>query len=336
MRNSETLHIMLFWPSATLAAPPAAPPATPPAATLFAAATYRCLSAECVRVAVSASSPGQPAAVEGPLPRVIWAYWHSDEPPAAVDACVATWRRHAIGWDIRLLSAATVVEWLDEGTDFPAITWSRLPQHQSDLFGLALLRRYGGVYMDATVILTADLGWLEAAMRGSDWFAYRDGKGAPEIFFYASRPGGYCVSAWWRALLDAWATEPELASPDAYRRALVDAKSDEEHAHVYLHPGRVGRALASRDAVFRRHLDASARRAHGSAYLLTLRAMQATGITAKQQLLPALAQQLTSPLPDDVRAQPLHKIQGMSYTTGLPEVVPGSWWAQCTGGLLAV
>ena len=42
---------------------------------------------------------------------------------------------------------------------------ARTPAHQSDLFGLALVRRYGGLYMDATVLLTRPLRWLEVRLR---------------------------------------------------------------------------------------------------------------------------------------------------------------------------
>ena len=103
-----------------------------------------------------------------PLPRLIWAYWHdaAEAPlPAVAAACVASWRLHAPEWQVRLLDAVSVREWLEEGADYPAVTWSRTPAHQSDLFGLALVRRYGGLYLDATVLLTRPLRWLEARLR---------------------------------------------------------------------------------------------------------------------------------------------------------------------------
>ena len=117
---------------------------------LHASATHRCLSTECMLRSVDAGGPLE-AASAGPLPRVIWTYWHEAELPPLARACMFTWRRRAAGWEVRLLNAKTVTAWLDEGSDFPPLTWSRIPQHQSDVFGLALLRRYGGVYMDATI-----------------------------------------------------------------------------------------------------------------------------------------------------------------------------------------
>ena len=92
--------------------------------------------------------------------------------------------------------------------------------------------------MDATVLLTGPLQWLELRLRARDWFGYvNDGDGdgdgdgggggggdggdggggggiggvaggggdrrnlvTPEIFVFGSRPHGYCVTAWWRAL----------------------------------------------------------------------------------------------------------------------------------------
>ena len=112
------------------------------------------------------SPPPLPSAQ--PLPRLIWAYWHDAAAaplPSVAAACVASWRRHAPEWQVRLLDSSSVREWLEEGVDYPAVTWSRTPAHQSDLFGLALVRRYGGLYMDATVLLTRPLRWLEARLR---------------------------------------------------------------------------------------------------------------------------------------------------------------------------
>ena len=59
--------------------------------------------------------------------------------------------------------------------------------------------------------------------------------------------------------------------------------------------------------------------------------MEATGIREKPQLLPALTR-LTTRLPDDVRAQPLHKIQGSAMAPReVLDEAPGSVRAQLRG-----
>ena len=92
---------------------------------------------------------------------------------------------------------------------------------------------------------------------------------------------------------------------------------------------RVGQELAARDPAFLHCMRADTSSGAGP-YLLTVRAMQAAGITEKNELLPTLAR-LTSRLPDDVLAQRVHKIQGMKFAPSRLEVLPGSWWDQLVG-----
>ena len=71
-----------------------------------------------------------------------------------------TWAVHAVRWETRLLNVSTVQHWLVDGVDLPTSTWRRKPEHQSDMIGLALLRRYGGVWLDASIALTQPLEWV--------------------------------------------------------------------------------------------------------------------------------------------------------------------------------
>ena len=279
---------------------------------------------------LTGASPPEPA--QPPLPRLIWAYWHAGALPEVAQACMASWRRHAPEWEVRLLNAQSVRAWLDEGADFPPITWSRLPAHQSDMFGLALVRRYGGLYMDATMLLSRPLQWVEERLRSRDWFGYYGSLGTPEIFMYASRPFGYCVSAWWRKLYDAWERDPELASQDAYTRALSSTVGS-TWKRTYFHPGRLARMLRQTDLTFREHFGAGALSTVAKGpYELTVQVMKATGASRKDQLLPTLTSH-ASPLPASVRAEPVHKIQGSARLregAGF-EAAPGSWWSQLVG-----
>ena len=229
------------------------------------------------------------------LPRIIWSYWHTEQPPWAVNDCMASWRRHAPEWEVRLLRAESVSEWLYKHYDYPENVWARSAAHQSDIFGLALLRRYGGLYMDASIILTQPLQWLEDIFERDrpGYFGYQAEQGIPEIFLVASEPRGDCVTAWWRALHDALADQPD--------GTIVD----------HLYPGAIGATLVTQDARFRACILASPLSFAGP-YLVTRSVMQAAKIDRKEELVPALMA-LTTPLSEEILAQPLHKIQGASY-----------------------
>lgn len=94
--------------------------------------------------------------------RTIWGYWAQGEVnmPPFFQSCVETWRRFNPHWDIRILEKSTVHDYLSEA-DLPN-RWAHLLSHQieSDAIRLALLSRYGGVWIDVSVILRTPLDEL--------------------------------------------------------------------------------------------------------------------------------------------------------------------------------
>ncbi|HEU6456341.1 MAG TPA: capsular polysaccharide synthesis protein [Roseateles sp.] len=94
------------------------------------------------------------------IPKVIWAYWDTSPPPPFVQACLSTWHRYAPDHEVRLLDRTTVTRWLDSlRTDFDTLPAYR----QADWLRIHLLARHGGIWMDASTLLTRDLDWLHLA-----------------------------------------------------------------------------------------------------------------------------------------------------------------------------
>ena len=85
------------------------------------------------------------------IPRVVWTYWHGEPLPLIVHACLASWRRHLPAYSIRLLELGSLPPSL---SPLPSgfATWPA--QVQSDWIRLAVLATYGGIWMDATTLLT--------------------------------------------------------------------------------------------------------------------------------------------------------------------------------------
>mmetsp|Transcript_28195 Transcript_28195/g.85144 ORF Transcript_28195/g.85144 Transcript_28195/m.85144 type:complete len:329 (+) Transcript_28195:99-1085(+) len=111
--------------------------------------------------------------------RTIWAYWGQgpEQMPALFRMCVATWRHHNPDWDIRVLQKSDVYEFLSEA-DLPNRFDHMLsPQTCSDCLRLALLARYGGVWLDVSVLLQASLDEL-------CWKAVSSGDRAAAVFFH--------------------------------------------------------------------------------------------------------------------------------------------------------
>jgi hypothetical protein len=148
------------------------------------------------------------AGVETPqsvLPAVLWTYWATAPVPPFVAQCLQTWRRHAPDHEIRLVDRATVGRWLGAGWDessFDALP----PYRQADWLRLQLLQRHGGIWMDASTLLTSDLGWVhrrhadlgECGLVGFYIDRYTRDSAQPMIenWFIAAAAGDPFVAAW--------------------------------------------------------------------------------------------------------------------------------------------
>ncbi|CAK9024845.1 unnamed protein product [Durusdinium trenchii] len=103
-----------------------------------------------------------------PVPKIIWSYWSNrpDSPEVQslfVEACKASWRALNPDYEIRLLDESSLHEFLTP-QDLPRTFEFLTVQHKSDAIRLALLLRYGGVWVDATTLMTHSL----QSLLGSD------------------------------------------------------------------------------------------------------------------------------------------------------------------------
>jgi len=105
-----------------------------------------------------------PGAYEGPqlpVPKTIWSYWQKmpGAPEALnkfIDACLASWRALNPDYQIRLLDNEAVARYVD-ARDLPETFQFLSIQHRSDAIRLAILKKYGGIWVDATTFMTNPL-----------------------------------------------------------------------------------------------------------------------------------------------------------------------------------
>jgi hypothetical protein len=87
------------------------------------------------------------------VPRIIWSYWDKDV-PKSVEQIVANNRKQLVGWDYRFCTAETLSQYIDP-TTFPNQYTKLSAPHQADYIRLALLQRYGGVWLDSSIIINS-------------------------------------------------------------------------------------------------------------------------------------------------------------------------------------
>ena len=124
------------------------------------------------------------------IPRCIFQYWNSPEPPEALVGMIESWRA-VPGWQHRLFDRRAALAYLHDtyGTDWArAFSLASNPAEESDFLRLCLLAREGGVYADADDVL---VGLLETLVdRGAGFVALLEpGRSIIGNNFLAATPG---------------------------------------------------------------------------------------------------------------------------------------------------
>ncbi|NCT84004.1 MAG: hypothetical protein GXC94_12705 [Comamonadaceae bacterium] len=183
------------------------------------------------------------------IPRIIWTYSPLRPASAFVQACLANWRRFAPDHEVRLLDRDGIHLWLPElRADFDTLT----TDHQTDWLRTQLLARHGGVWLDASTLLSRDLAWLHElrARRQAEYVGFYIDRDTtrPELpmldkAVMAAVPGGGFVTALAQAFdraLDAGAQGLLQRLHDEGRRAAVLQGLAED-----VQPGQLLQAVAA-------------------------------------------------------------------------------------------
>ena len=87
------------------------------------------------------------------VPAIIWSYWDTNT-PKSVQQIMENNTHILSGWSYRFLTSETLSQYIDP-TQFPEQVKKLGPQHQADYIRLALLKKYGGVWLDSSIILNS-------------------------------------------------------------------------------------------------------------------------------------------------------------------------------------
>lgn len=142
------------------------------------------------------------AADGGPKVFVYWAQG-IEHAPAVVGRCHEALRRLHAEHEVVALDADAVsdyVELPDHVTASVGDDWTKL----SDVLRVALVSRYGGVWLDATCLPRVNLPEALGPLLRSGFFAFTVRRARPTSWFLASEPGGYIASMLREAGYEYW------------------------------------------------------------------------------------------------------------------------------------
>ncbi|WP_077035230.1 glycosyltransferase family 32 protein [Pelomonas sp. KK5] len=187
------------------------------------------LMARAPREVHEVSTPGP--STSATIPKRLWTYWH-EAPPPFVAQCLANWQRMAPDHELQLLCPQSMLQWIpaDEvRSDFASLP----PYRQADWLRIHLLARHGGIWVDASTILSRDLAWVHErnTQQGREYVGFYIGRYTQRLddpivenWFMASVPGG----AFARALADEFDRALDIGA-EAY---LDQLRSEGRHARI--------------------------------------------------------------------------------------------------------
>ena len=83
------------------------------------------------------------------IPKHIFTYWDKHELPKTVQQCQQNWRKFAPNYKIHTIHQDTAENWVQMPPNWKALP----PYRQADILRLKLLEKYGGIWMDASILL---------------------------------------------------------------------------------------------------------------------------------------------------------------------------------------
>jgi hypothetical protein len=105
----------------------------------------------------------EPAKPYDKLPKILWTYWDDPEKiPKSVQMCMKSWRKYNPNYEIILLTKKNYSDYVEIPE---SVTTSKnfndFPARFADLVRINVLAKYGGVWIDSTILLKESLDkWL--------------------------------------------------------------------------------------------------------------------------------------------------------------------------------
>ncbi len=148
------------------------------------------------------------------IPKVIWLYWEG-EIPLFVEKCIENIKTKNASYVVNFLTPETVNQFIE--LDFDSLN-IHLPQHKADLIRFKLLHLYGGIWLDASIIVYENLDWIQGliAQNHTECFAYYRKKNTTnnnspviENWLLATVPHNVFFQTWFDELLNAMQIGPK-------------------------------------------------------------------------------------------------------------------------------
>jgi hypothetical protein len=152
------------------------------------------------------------------IPKKIWTFWATGTPSDMVLRCMATMKIYNPDHEFNIVTHANMAQFIEKES-WPKKFNEISVQGQSDWVRLALLAKYGGFWVDASIIVTESFDWIHKLQQEqrTEGFAY--------YLTYQSRFNGYNthIESWFLASIKGsefmakWRDEYGVIAVDRYK-----------------------------------------------------------------------------------------------------------------------
>lgn len=104
------------------------------------------------RIIINRSEASRPA-----IPKIIWLYWHDENLPEIIRSCISTIKEKNPDFQVMVLNKNNAASFLPGLNIYNP---GNSVQIYSDLLRINLLRNYGGIWIDASVLIFSSLEWV--------------------------------------------------------------------------------------------------------------------------------------------------------------------------------
>lgn len=143
--------------------------------------------------------------------KTIWMFWSQgwNNTLPLCRYCLDSWEHYNPGWKVITLDESNYRDYVDIDSVLPGVQTN--PTAFSDILRLFLLKKYGGVWADATLFCNKPLDdWLN-----DEFFIFTRKDTMVSSWFLYSEPEGYVISSWYDRMVEYW--KERLSGKDRLR-----------------------------------------------------------------------------------------------------------------------
>ena len=134
------------------------------------------------------------------IPKIIWSFWDSDDTPPFIQKCIDSWKKFNPEYTINFMTTSTLGEYLGEEEAQNIRDWkfNDSPQRLSDLVRLSAVSKFGGIWLDASVVCFKSFNWIQEEQSDCVLFSIKELSEDPTIesWFIAATPQHPYIIEW--------------------------------------------------------------------------------------------------------------------------------------------